>query len=190
MKQTSKCLIFSAPSGAGKTTIVRALLEKFEEISFSVSAASRSPRPTEVDGVDYYFFTVNEFKKLIEKQAFVEWEEVYTDHFYGTLKSEVDRIWNEGKTVIFDVDVYGGINLKKFFGNKALSIFVMPPDINALEQRLRRRSTETEDRIQTRLKKAAEELLLHKQFDKIVVNDKLEDAIAEASRLAQDFIQS
>lgn len=190
MKQTGKCLIFSAPSGAGKTTIVRALLGKFEEISFSVSAASRSPRPNEVNGVDYYFFTVEEFKKLIEKQAFVEWEEVYTDHFYGTLKSEVDRIWNEGKTVIFDVDVYGGINLKKFFGNKALSIFVMPPDINALEQRLRRRSTETEDRIQTRLKKAAEELLLHTQFDKIVVNDKLEDAIAEASRLAQDFIQS
>jgi guanylate kinase len=189
MKQTGKCLIFSAPSGAGKTTIVRALLEKFEEISFSVSAASRAPRPNELNGVDYYFFSVEEFKNLIQENAFVEWEEVYKDHFYGTLKTEVERIWSEGKTVIFDVDVYGGINLKKFFGDQALSIFVMPPDLNALEQRLRNRSTETEDRIQTRLKKATEELQLHKQFDKIVVNDKLDVAIAEASRLAQDFIQ-
>jgi len=190
MTQIGKCLIFSAPSGAGKTTIVRALLEKFEGISFSVSAASRPPRPKEVDGVDYYFFTVEEFKKHIEQGAFVEWEEVYPDHFYGTLKTEVERIWKEGKTVIFDVDVYGGINLKKFFGSQALSVFVMPPNMEALEQRLRHRSTETEDRIQTRLKKAEEEVQLHKQFDKILVNDRLVDAIAEASGLAQDFIRS
>ncbi len=188
MQYTGKCLIFSAPSGAGKTTIVRALLERFDEISFSVSAASRAPRPNEVNGVDYHFYSVEEFKQLIKKDAFVEWEEVYTDHYYGTLKSEVERIWKEGKVVIFDVDVYGGINLKKFFGDQALSIFVMPPTIDALEQRLRRRSTETEVRIQTRLKKAAEELQLHNQFDKIVVNDELDTAIVEASRLAQDFI--
>lgn len=190
MTQTGKCLIFSAPSGAGKTTIVRALLNKFEEISFSVSATSRSPRPNELHGVDYYFFSVEEFKKHIKDQAFVEWQEVYTDHFYGTLKSEVERIWKDGKIVIFDVDVYGGINLKKFFGDQALSIFVMPPNISALEARLRNRKTETEERIQTRLKKANEELQLHEQFDKIVVNDNLDDAITEASRLAQGFILS
>ena len=190
MQHTGKCLIFSAPSGAGKTTIVRALLERFDEISFSVSAASRAPRPNEVNGVDYHFYSVEEFKQLIKKDAFVEWEEVYTDHYYGTLKSEIERIWKEGKVVIFDVDVYGGINLKKFFGDQALSIFVMPPTIDALEQRLRSRSTETEDRIQTRLRKAEEELELHKQFDKIVVNDQLDKAIVEASRLAQDFIKA
>lgn len=190
MKNVGKCLIFSAPSGAGKTTIVRALLDEFEDISFSVSAASRGPRPNERDGVDYYFFSVDEFKKLIEENAFVEWEEVYADHFYGTLKSEVERIWEQGKTVIFDVDVYGGINLKKFFGDKALSIFIMPPTIEALEARLRGRSTETEEIIKTRLKKATEELLQHKQFDKVVVNDKLEVTINEASELVQDFMRS
>jgi guanylate kinase len=188
MEQQGKCIIFSAPSGAGKTTIVRALIERIPELQFSVSACSRSPRANEVNGKDYHFLSVAEFKHRIHTNAFIEWEEVYTDHFYGTLKSEIERIWSLGKIVIFDVDVYGGVNLKNFFGDQALSIFVMPPSKEDLEIRLRHRSTETEDRIQTRLAKAEEELQLQEQFDVILVNDILPEAIEKAQRLVSDFI--
>lgn len=189
MEQNGKCIIFSAPSGAGKTTIVRALIERIPPLQFSVSACSRAPRVNEENGKDYHFLTVDEFKMHINQHAFIEWEEVYTDHFYGTLKSEIERIWSLGKVVIFDVDVYGGINLKKFFGDRALSIFVMPPSKEDLEIRLRHRSTETEDRIQTRLAKAEEELQLKEQFDVILVNDVLEDAVAKAQQFVTEFTQ-
>jgi guanylate kinase len=189
MSQAGKCIIFSAPSGAGKTTIVRALIERIPELQFSVSACSRAPRPNEVNGKDYHFLSVEEFKNRINADAFIEWEEVYKDHFYGTLKSEIERIWSLGKIVIFDVDVYGGVNLKKFFDGAALSIFVMPPSKEDLEIRLRHRSTETEERIQTRLAKAEEELLLKEQFDVVLVNDVLEDAIAKAEHLVSEFLR-
>ena len=151
---TGKCIIFSAPSGAGKTTIVRYLLEEFSELAFSISACSRDARPNETNGVDYYFLGVDGFQAKIAADEFVEWEEVYTNNFYGTLKSELTRIWSQGKTVIFDVDVIGGLNLKRYFGDNALAVFVMPPNYEALEDRLRYRSTETEERIQMRLAKA------------------------------------
>jgi guanylate kinase len=193
MKQavtTGKCIIFSAPSGAGKTTIVRYLLEEFSELAFSISACSRDARPNETNGVDYYFLGVDGFQTKIAADEFVEWEEVYTNNFYGTLKSELTRIWSQGKTVIFDVDVIGGLNLKRYFGENALAVFVMPPNYEALEDRLRYRSTETEEKIQMRLAKAKVELAHADQFDTIVVNDDLKTACAEAKTLIQQFINS
>ena len=193
MKQavtTGKCIIFSAPSGAGKTTIVRYLLEEFSELAFSISACSRDARPNETNGVDYYFLGVDGFQTKIAADEFVEWEEVYTNNFYGTLKSELTRIWSQGKTVIFDVDVIGGLNLKRYFGDNALAVFVMPPNYEALEDRLRYRSTETEEKIQMRLAKAKVELAHADQFDTIVVNDDLKTACAEAKTLIQQFINS
>ena len=144
---SGKCVIFSAPSGAGKTTIVHALLDANIGLEFSVSACSRDPRPNEMDGKDYHFLGIEGFKQQIDADAFVEWEEVYTNNFYGTLRSEIERIWKNGHTVIFDVDVIGGLNLKKSFGDQALAIFVQPPSYEELEQRLRFRSTETEEKI-------------------------------------------
>lgn len=183
-----KCIIFSAPSGAGKTTIVHRLLEKRNDLAFSVSACSREPRSNEVDGKDYHFLGVEEFKQKIKEEAFIEWEEVYTNHFYGTLKSEIERIWESEKVVIFDVDVYGGISLKKYFQDAALSFFISPPSLSALEKRLKLRNTESEDKIRIRLNKAEEELGLAEQFDINVVNDNLEPTIEWINQKVNEFL--
>nr|WP_299204816.1 guanylate kinase [uncultured Brumimicrobium sp.] len=188
-KLTGKCIIFSAPSGAGKTTIVRALLERMDELAFSISACSREPRVNEVHEKDYYFLGIEGFKEKIKENAFIEWEEVYADHFYGTLKSEVDRLWAENKTVLFDVDVYGGINLKKYFGDAAMSFFILPPSIEVLEERLRNRQTETEDKIITRLKKAEEELSKSEFFDRAVVNNDLGLTVDEIEKMIKEYIK-
>lgn len=185
-----KCVIFSAPSGAGKTTIVHHLLAQNIGLEFSVSACSRDPRPNEIDGKDYYFLGVEKFKYKIKEDAFVEWEEVYKDNFYGTLKSEVERIWRNGHSVIFDVDVIGGLNLKKIFGENALAVFVEPPSVEELENRLRGRSTETEDKITQRLAKAREEISFSDKFDSILINDTLDTACAEAEVLVKKFLNT
>ena len=186
--EKGKCVIFSAPSGAGKTTIVHHLLDQNIGLEFSVSACSRGPRPNEVNGKDYYFLGVEGFKQKIDEEAFVEWEEVYTDNFYGTLRSEVERIWKNGKAVIFDVDVIGGLNLKKIFGENALAVFVEPPSVDELEKRLRGRSTETEEKIAQRLAKAREEISYSEQFDVILINDNLEKACDQAEMLVKTFL--
>lgn len=185
---SGKMIIFSAPSGSGKTTIVKWLLAEGLPMEFSVSATSRSPRVGEVNGKDYYFLTAEEFRKKIELNEFIEWEEVYTDKFYGTFKSEINRIWNNGKHVIFDVDVLGGLNLKKIFGEKALSLFVMPPSVQELEKRLRSRNTDAEEIIKQRVDKAVYEMSFAPQFDKTVVNDNLETAKMEAYNIIQNFL--
>ena len=184
-----KLIIFSAPSGAGKTTIVHHLLKQIPQLEFSVSACSRPMRKDETYGVDYYFISVDEFKNKIENEEFVEWEEVYKDNFYGTLKAEIERIWKKGHHIIFDMDVVGGLNLKKLFGDKALSIFVMPPSIQHLENRLKMRETETPESIARRIGKAEVELQTANQFDKIVLNDTLEHAFAEAEKVVVEFIK-
>ena len=188
--KSGKCIIFSAPSGAGKTTIVHALLDANIGLEFSVSACSRSPRPNEVNGRDYYFLDVETFKKQIANGDFLEWQEVYTNNFYGTLRSEITRIWNQNKTVVFDVDVIGGLNLKRIFGEHALAIFVQPPTIEILEDRLRNRSTESEEKIIQRMQKAKKELAEAPKFDCIIVNDSLENAIAKSKELVLNFIKS
>ena len=188
LQHSGKCVIFSAPSGAGKTTIVHHLLGQNLGLAFSVSACSRDPRPNETNGKDYYFLGVEGFKKAVENGEFIEWEEVYTNNFYGTLRSELERIWNEGKAVIFDVDVVGGLNIKRIFGDKALAVFVQPPSYEILEERLRGRSTESEEKINMRLAKAKQELSTSNQFDVILVNDDLERACAEAEVLVQQFL--
>ena len=186
-----KVIVFSAPSGAGKTTIVQALLKELsKDLGFSVSACSRPPRENEIDGQDYHFIGIKGFKENIEKKQFIEWEEVYKDHYYGTLNSELTRIWNENKTVVFDVDVIGGLNLKEKFGARALSMFIMPPSIETLETRLRDRKTETEDKIKQRMGKAAEEIALSTKFDVIVMNDDLKKAIIEATAIVNQFMES
>src|SRR5690606_26424569 len=152
------------------------LLQQKLGLEFSVSACSRGPRPNEKDGIDYYFLGVDEFKHRIQQDAFLEWEEVYTDNFYGTLKSEIERIWSNGNTVIFDVDVVGGLNLKRIFGDHALAVFVQPPTVDELEKRLRYRSTETEEKINQRMAKAQKELSYARDFDVVLVNDNLEEA--------------
>jgi guanylate kinase len=183
-----KCIIFSAPSGAGKTTIVRALLAEIEYLSFSISACSRAPRGKEKSGVDYYFISVEEFQAKIRQNDFVEWEEVYTNNYYGTLKSELSRIWDSGKTVVFDVDVIGGLHLKEIFKENALAIFIKPPNQDVLEDRLRKRNTETEDKIQIRIKKAKEEVLRSEEFDCVIENDQLQLAIADAREQVLKFL--
>lgn len=184
----NKCIIFSAPSGAGKTTIVKRLLAEGFPLEFSISAATREKRGAEENGKDYYFLSVEEFKNRIEKEDFIEWEEVYEDHFYGTLKTEIERIWESGKAVIFDVDVIGGINLKKHFGDNALSLFVMPPSLKALEERLNGRGTDTPERIEKRLAKAKQELVTADQFDFVVLNDDLEKAVGAANLIVKKFL--
>ncbi len=183
-----KCVIFSAPSGAGKTTIVQYLLGKIPELAFSISACSRDPRGEEENGKHYYFLGIEGFRQKIESGELVEWEEVYTDNFYGTLSSELERIWSDGKTVIFDVDVVGGLNLKKIMGDNALAIFVQPPSFEDLERRLRFRSTETEEKIAMRLEKAHIELDRAPEFDYILLNDELERACKEAEEVIRKFI--
>ena len=185
-----KLFVFSAPSGSGKTTIVRHLLhETALPIDFSISAASRQPRPNEVHGVDYYFLSAADFKTRIENEEFLEWEEVYTDNFYGTLKSEIERIWAEGKHVVFDIDVVGGINIKKQFPEETLAIFVQPPSVEEMERRLRGRGTETEEKIRERVEKAEREFDYAKQFDTILINDDLEQAKLDAFNLVTNFIR-
>lgn len=186
--QKGKCIILSAPSGAGKTTLVQYLLEQDLGLSFSVSACTREKRKNEVDGIDYHFYSIKEFKELIEENAFVEWEEVYKDHYYGTLFSEIEKIWAQGKHVIFDVDVVGGMNLKTFFGENALSIFVMPPDLQTLENRLLNRNSESKEKLQKRLDKAEEELGKAEFFDEIIVNDDLEKALNEVVHVVKSFL--
>ena len=183
-----KCIIFSAPSGAGKTTLVHKLLESSDHYAFSVSACSREPRENERDGVDYYFIGLENFKEKISENAFVEWEEVYKDNFYGTLKSELIRIWSMGKTVVFDVDVVGGLNLKKVFKNNALAIFVNPPSMQILEQRLRGRKTESEEKIQMRISKAQIEMDRAAEFDAIIENNILEQAVEQVKAVAAEFV--
>jgi len=183
-----KALIFSAPSGSGKTTIVRHLLKNNPDLGFSISASTRDKRGrTEKDGQDYYFLTPLEFKNKIDTDEFVEWEEVYEGNFYGTLKSEIQRIWNEGKNVIFDVDVKGGLNLKKYFGERGLAIFVQVPSIEVLKERLHDRGTETEESLSRRLFKAQFEMTFQDQFDVVLVNENLETSLAEAQRLYDNF---
>ena len=184
-----KLIIFSAPSGSGKTTIVRELLKRFDRFEFSISATSRQPRGQEQDGVDYYFLTNDEFRSRVERNEFVEWEEVYAGTCYGTLKSEMERIWNKGNVIIFDVDVMGGINLKRLFGDDACSICIMPPSVQELERRLRGRGTDSEEVIQKRIAKAEFELSKSGDFDHTVVNDVLADAVAEATQIIDNFLK-
>lgn len=183
-----KVIIFSAPSGSGKTTIVHKLLKMYPQFEFSISATSRAPRGQEVDGVDYYFLTEEEFLRRIEADAFVEWEAVYAGTHYGTLRSEVDRIWGKGNIIVFDVDVVGGINLKRIFGDKACSIFIMPPSVEELERRLVGRGTDAPEVIAKRVAKAGQEIERAPEFDHIVVNDVLEEAIARTCELIDAFI--
>ena len=186
----NKVIIFSAPSGSGKTTLVKHCLEAFPELEFSVSCTTRSPRGTEQDGIDYHFISPDAFREKIAENAFVEFEEVYQDKYYGTLKSEVERIWQSGKTVIFDVDVKGGISLKKYFGEKALSVFIMPPSIEELERRLVSRATDDPETIKTRVAKASEEMTYKDQFDAIIVNNDLDEAKNTTENILKNFLHS
>ena len=181
---SNKVLIFSAPSGSGKSTIVNHILGLHPEVEFSVSATSRLPRGEEKDGVEYFFYAADIFRLLVRDDKFVEYEEVYPDRFYGTLKAEVNRIWARGHVIIFDVDVKGGVNLKKYFGDAAMSVLILPPSMEVLEQRLRGRGTDSEEAIRERLAKAASELeFAAGKFDRDLVNDKLEDTFAQAEAL-------
>lgn len=184
----SKLIIVTAPSGAGKTTIVRHLLKKYPELAFSVSATTRKKRKGEKEGEDYYFIKVKKFKELIGEEAFLEWEEVYHDQFYGTLKSEAERLWAEGKHIIFDIEVHGATNLKKVFPEKTLTIFVKPPTPEVLAERLRGRKSESEESLRKRIEKSTYELSFEKNFDIVLVNDVLEDALTEAERIVEGFI--
>jgi len=185
-----KLIIFSAPSGSGKTTLVHYLLQQPElHLAFSISAASREKRPNEIDGQDYYFIKPEIFKKKIQNHEFIEWEEVYKDNYYGTLKSEVSRLLNEGKNVIFDIDVKGGLNIKKQFPNQSLAIFVKPPSVAELKKRLHDRKTESPEKIQMRLAKADQEMQYAKDFDVIIINDNLDKAKKEAYQVVKTFIE-
>ncbi len=183
-----KVVIFSAPSGSGKSTIVSHILKLHPELEFSVSAASRAPRGDEKNGVAYWFISADEFRKRIAAGEFVEYEEVYPGSFYGTLKSEVERIWNKGNAIIFDVDVKGGVNLKKYFGDRALSVFIQAPSVEILRQRLIKRATDSPEAIERRVAKAAEEMTYAGKFDQIIVNDDLQKAYADAEKLVSEFL--
>ena len=184
-----KLVIFSAPSGSGKTTIVRELLKRFDCFEFSISATSRQPRGKEQHAIDYYFMTNEEFRERVERDEFVEWEEVYAGTCYGTLKSEMERIWAKGKVIIFDVDVMGGINLKRLFGDDACSVCIMPPSMEELERRLRGRGTDAEEVIVKRIAKAEFELSKAPEFDFVVVNDDLQVAVDETAAIITNFLK-
>lgn len=184
-----KLVIFSAPSGSGKTTIVRELLKRFPQFEFSISATSRQPRGVEQNGVDYYFLSGDEFRERVERGEFVEWEEVYAGTCYGTLRSEMERIWQKGNVIVFDVDVMGGINLKRLFADDACSIFIMPPSVEELERRLRGRGTDSEEVIRKRISKADFELSKAPEFDHVVVNDTLAEAVEEATHIIETFLK-
>ena len=187
---TEKLIVFSAPSGSGKTTIVRHLLEQSKlPLAFSISATTRAPRGNEKNGVDYYFLSKEEFEQKIREGAFLEYEEVYPGLFYGTLKSEIERLWASGKAVLFDIDVMGGLTIKKTYPEKTLTVFVKPPSVEALEQRLRNRNTDSEETLQVRLAKSASELEKASAFDEILINDKLEDALRLAETLVIHFLK-
>lgn len=190
MTKEGKLLIFSAPSGSGKSTLVNYLMSVLDDLSFSISATNRKPRGAEKNGVEYYFLSTNEFKKKIDENDFVEWEEVYDNRYYGTLKSEVNRIRQKGLHVVFDVDVVGGLNIKKMYKDDALAIFVKPPDIKTLEERLRTRDTDNEDEIRTRVSKAEYEMTFADQFDVIIVNDDLEKAKQDTLKNVKEFIEN
>jgi guanylate kinase len=187
---TNKMIIFSAPSGAGKTTIVRHLLQRFPVLEFSISATSRAPRGNEKHAKDYFFLTHEEFALRLQRGEFAEWEEVYPGLYYGTLKCEMERIWNKEHVILFDIDVQGGLNLKKMYGGRALAVFVRPPSLAVLRQRLERRATDSPETIQRRLNKAAHELSFAPQFDVELVNDDLESAKLQAEQLVATFIKS
>lgn len=187
---SNKVIIFSAPSGAGKSTIVNHLLKKYPELEFSISATSRAPRGQEKHGVEYYFFTADEFRSMIAEDKFVEHEEVYAGSYYGTLKSEVDRIWAKGNTIIFDIDVQGGVNLKRIFGEQAFSVFIQAPSVEVLRERLIGRGTDTPEAIEKRIAKAASEMeFADGKFDYKLINDDLETAFAEAESVVGSFLK-
>lgn len=190
MEHTGKLVIFSAPSGSGKTTIVKRLLEMFPQFEFSISATSRLPRGSERDGVDYFFLTQEEFRRRVEAGEFIEWEEVYNGTCYGTLRSEMRRIWDKGNVIIFDVDVMGGINLKRIFGPNACSVFIMPPSVDELERRLNGRGTDSPETIAKRVAKAGFEISKSDEFDHVVINDVLDDAVAETHRIIERFLEA
>lgn len=188
MEKRGKLIIFSAPSGSGKSTIIQSLLNRDLNLSFSISATSRAPRGTEKNGVEYYFISPEEFRRRIADGDFLEYEEVYAGKFYGTLKSEVERILNSGRNVIFDVDVVGGLNIKKHYGDQALALFIQPPSIEELEKRLKHRATDSPEVIASRIAKAEYELSFAPRFDRIIVNDILEKAQEEAYRSIRQFL--
>jgi len=185
-----KLIVISAPSGSGKTSIVSYLLKNMETLSFSISACSREKRENEIEGKDYHFLGIEGFKRSVKEDSFLEWEEVYKNQFYGTLKSEVERIWSEGKTVIFDVDVVGGLNIKKQYPKECLSIFIMPPSVEVLAERLIGRGSESDESLQKRLNKAEEEISQNQEFDTVILNDDLSIACEETQEVITNFIKS
>jgi len=185
-----KLIVISAPSGAGKTSIVHQLLKDIPELSFSVSASSREMRENEVHGKDYYFLGVEGFQQMIRENAFLEWEQVYENQYYGTLKSEIERIWGEGKTVIFDVDVVGGLNIKKQYPKECLAIFIMPPSLEVLAERLIGRGSESDESVKKRLDKAEEEISKNKNFDNIILNDDFKTACEQTKEIITNFINA
>ena len=186
---SGKLIILSAPSGAGKSTIIEHLLKKDFKLEFSISACTRKPRGKEDHGVEYYFLTPDDFKNRISKNEFIEWEEVYEDHYYGTLKTEIDRIFNKGNNVIFDIDIAGGLNIKKQFGKQAISIFIMPPSVEELENRLRNRGTDSDENIKKRIDKAKIEISFANKFDVTIVNERIEEAVKETEEILSNFLE-
>lgn len=185
----SKLVLFTAPSGAGKTTIVRHILSKYDEVEFSISATTRKKRPHEEDGKDYYFLTKEDFLAKVKNDEFLEWQEVYEDQYYGTLRSEIERLWNKGKHIIFDIEVKGATNIKNAYPEKTLAIFINPPSAEILLDRLKKRKTESEASLKKRMARAVQELTYFDKFDTVLVNDQLEVALAEAEKLVSDFLQ-
>ena len=190
MSTQKKLIIFSAPSGSGKTTVVKHLLKIMPELEFSVSATTRKPRPGETHGKEYFFFSEEDFKSKIANKEFLEYEEVYKGLIYGTLYSELERIWSQGKTVVFDVDVVGGLNIKKEFGERALAVFLKPPSVEILMERLTNRSTEVEHQLKERIEKAQYELSFEDKYDVVLVNDVLEETFEKSEKLVRDFIEN